>query len=151
MAEIARGALAPLFDRLASVDDAALPVVLESQQSLQDSIQRELAALFNTRSPLALSDYAAQAHSVLEYGIPDFTAVDAVNFEQLQQLGTALRTAVERYEPRLQDVTLEIEAARGQPAAAVVRLSALARLGMQLRPLEFELLLGSAGSQVKVA
>ena len=151
MAEIARGGIAPLLDRLASVDEAVRPVMLESQEGLQESIQRELGALFSTRSPLALSEYVAHAHTVLEYGIPDFSSVDAADLDQLARLGQALRTAVERYEPRLLDVKLGIEPAFGRPATAVVRLAAQARLGMQLRPMEFELLLGATGSQVKVA
>ena len=152
MSELVKGGLAPLFDRLASAPSAhARGAHLETMESLQDSIGRELRQLFNTRSPLSVADYAQGSGTVLEYGIPDFSALSAQNTADLQQLAAALRLAVQRYEPRLSDVSVHVSATPNRHEVALVRIGAQARAGMALRRVDFEMLLGTPGSLMKVA
>lgn len=141
----------PLFDRLASAPSAhARDAHLETMASLQDSIGRELRQLFNTRSPLSVADYAQGSGTVLEYGIPDFSALSAQNTADLQQLAAALRLAVQRYEPRLSDVSVQVSATPNRHEVALVRIGAQARAGLALRRVDFEMLLGTPDSLMKV-
>lgn len=144
-----RGAVAPLFDRLASEPSPFGDSGLEAMEAIQDSIGRELRRLFNTRSSLAPADYAHGAATVLEYGIPDFSAYDTQSAAELQQLSTALRLAVERYEPRLADVAIEVVASPQRHEFALVRISAQARLDTELCRVDFEMLLGTPDSLMK--
>lgn len=152
MSELVKGGVVPLFDRLASAPyEHVRSAHLETMESLQDSIGRELRQLFNTRSPLAVADYAQGSGTVLEYGIPDFSALSAQNTADLQQLSAALRLAVQRYEPRLSDVNVHVSATANRHDVALVRIGALARAGLAVRRVDFEMLLGTPDSLVKVA
>lgn len=142
----------PLFDRLASAQsELAYQAQPEPMEALQASIGRELRRLFNTRSPLSVSDYAQGGGTVLEYGIPDFSALSAQNTTDLKQLAAALRLSVQRYEPRLTEVTVQVSATTNRHEVALVRIGALARVGLALRRVDFEMLLGTPDSLVKVA
>ncbi|MGJ7535233.1 MULTISPECIES: type VI secretion system baseplate subunit TssE [Variovorax] len=153
MSELIKGGVAPLFDRLASApsEHARGAAHLETMESLQDSIGRELRRLFNTRSPLSASDYAQGSGTVLEYGIPDFSALSAQNAADLQQLAATLRQAVQRYEPRLTDVSVQVSATPNRHEVALVRIGAQARAGLALRHVDFEMLLGTPDSLMKIA
>jgi type VI secretion system protein ImpF len=150
VSELAKGGVVPLFDRLASAPSEISPSHLETMESLQDSIGRELRTLFNTRSPLAPADYAQGAATVLEYGVPDFSAFGTQSTSELQQLAAALRQAVERYEPRLTDVTVQVSPSPARHEIALVRIGAQARAGMALRRVDFEMMLGTPDSLMKV-
>ncbi|SEL22129.1 type VI secretion system protein ImpF [Variovorax sp. YR750] len=154
MSELVKGGVAPLFDRLASPqqsEHARGGAHLETMESVQDSIGRELRRLFNTRSPLSADEYAQGSGTVLEYGIPDFSSLSAQNAADLQQLAALLRTAVSRYEPRLTDVSVQVSAAANRHEVALVRIGAQARAGLALRRVDFEMLLGAPDSLMKVA
>lgn len=152
MSELVKGGVVPLFDRLASApSEHARAAHLETMESLQDSIGRELRRLFNTRSPLSAAEYAQGNGTVLEYGIPDFSALSAQNAADLQQLSATLRQAVQRYEPRLSDVTVQVSATPNRHEVALVRIGAQARAGLALRRVDFEMLLGTPDSLMKVA
>lgn len=150
MSELAKGGVIPLFDRLASGGLDAGPSQLETMESLQDSISRELRMLFNTRSPLPPAEYLDGAATVLEYGIPDLSAFDAQSTSELEALASSLRLAIERYEPRLTDVTVQVLPVSGRRDAAVVRIGAQARAGLALRRVDFEMTMGVSDSLMKV-
>lgn len=150
MSELVKGVAAPLFDRLAAEPPDSDGATLETIEALQGSIGRELHRLLNTRSSLALGDYAGGAATVLEYGVPDFSALSAQDALGLGRFQTALRLAVERYEPRLADVTVSVHPAQRRSDFARVVIGAQARVGVELQRVDFEMLLGESGSPVKV-
>lgn len=152
MSELAKGGVVPLFDRLSSAPaEHGTGAHLETMASLQESIGRELRRLFNTRSSLSPSDYAQGGTTVLEYGIPDLSALSTQNASDCQQVAAALREAVLRYEPRLSDVTVHVSATPNRQERALVRIGAQARAGLELRRVDFEMLLGAPDSLAKVA
>lgn len=152
MSELAKGGVVPLFDRLASVPSThGTGPHLATMEALQESIGRELRLLFNTRSPLSSTDYAQGSGTVLEYGIPDFSALSAQDTCDLAHMAATLRQAVQRYEPRLVDVTVHVSASPDRHELALVRIGAQARAGLQLRRVDFEMLLGTPDGLVKVA
>lgn len=150
MSELVKGVAAPLFDRLASDPPEQGGGKLESMEALQASIGRELHRLLNTRSCLGLGGYAQGDGSVLEYGVPDFSALSAQSAADMGHLQTALRLAVERYEPRLADVTVEVEASPRAHEIALIRIGAQARVGIEVRRVDFEMLLGAPDSFMRV-
>ncbi|MGJ7530158.1 type VI secretion system baseplate subunit TssE [Variovorax sp. GB1P17] len=151
MSELAKGGVAPLFDRLASAPSThGTGAHLATMESLQESIGRELRLLFNTRSPLSGADYAQGSGTVLEYGIPDFSALGTQSASDLEQVAAALRLAVQRYEPRLADVTVHVSASPDRHELALVRIGAQARADLQRRRIDFEMLLGTPDSLMKV-
>jgi len=149
MSELVKGVAAPLFDRLAS-DPPEHGGDLETMEAVQGSIGRELHRLLNTRSPLDLSDYAQGDASVLSYGVPDFSALSAQSAIDLGRLQSALRVAVERYEPRLANVSVQAVPAPQRSDCALVQIGADARVGIEVRRVDFEMLVGGPDSQMKV-
>lgn len=141
---------APLFDRLAADLAETDGGNLKTLDAVQGSISRELHRLFNTRSSLSLSDHAHGDATVLEYGVPDFSALSAQDALGMQRFQSALLLAVERYEPRLADVTVSVVPTRRRHDFAQVHISAKARVGVELRRVDFEMLLGEPGGLVKI-
>lgn len=151
MSELVKGVPAPLFDRLASDLPAGSGGHLETMEAVQASIGQELRRLLNTRSSLGLSGYASLGDgSVLEYGVPDFSSLSAQSADDMTHLQSALRIAIERYEPRLANVTVELTPAPRRSDLAFVRIGAEAKVGIELRRVDFEMLLGAPDSLMKV-
>ena len=95
MSELVRGSSVPLFDRLASSEDpVAAGAFLLTPEQLQASIGKELSRLFNTRSRLAPSEYAASVGTVIDYGIPDFSALSPRHADDRELLQMALKQAI---------------------------------------------------------
>lgn len=71
-------------------------------EEIADSIRRHLSAIFNTRHGSAIiAD---------DIGMPDFTNLaGAFNSETYAELERHLKTVVEKYEPRLAEVTVKSE------------------------------------------
>ena len=150
MSELIYSMAAPLFDRLADHAAETGSGNLRTLDAVQGSIARELHRLFNTRSSLDLSDYAHGDSTVLEYGIPDFSALSAQDALGMKRFQSALLLAVERYEPRLSDVAVSVVPTRHRYDFAQVHISAQARVGVELQRVDFEMLLGEPGGLVKI-
>lgn len=130
----------PLFERLASEMLDHDNGMLETTQSLQRSIGQELHRLFNTRSPLGLTAYVAGGGTVLDYGVPDFSSLSAQSTPDLERLQTALAVAIARYEPRLLNASVEVNASHERKGLALVHIAADAQLGQEMHRIEFEML-----------
>lgn len=152
VSELVKGGVAPLFDRLVqATSDRFGGPQLETMDSIRDSSGRELSQLFSTRSSLSVADYAQGSGTVLEYGIPDFSAHSVQNAADLQQLAVLLRLAVQRYEPRLLGVSVQVSAAPNLHEVALVCIGAQVQAGVMLQRVDFEMLLGAPDSLMKVA
>lgn len=104
------GTVAPLFDRLRATKSAAEPQPLAtlSRRELHESIRRELSGLLNVRSPLAADRYCNQPLTVLDYGIPDLTALSPRNSDDAKRLSRFVARAIAAFEPRLQAVEVMV-------------------------------------------
>lgn len=128
-----KGVVAPLFDRLCdyepNVSTEPVPFVTYTKKQLIESIQFEVENLLNTRCTMALSDYADVEPSILTYGIPDLFGLpdgsyaDASSKEGKDRLAKLLANSIRIFEPRLRNVSLDIELMdpKTQSAHAVVR------------------------------
>ena len=115
-------------------------------ESLEGSIARELHRLFNTRSPLGLSDYLQAEGTVLEYGVPDFSFLSGQSATDLATLQKVLSLAISRYERRLIAPLVQVSPTQEKKNMARVLVTASARLGVEVRRIEFQMLHDTAGS-----
>ena len=120
--------------------------MLETMESLEDSISRELHRLFNTRSHLQLAGYLQCEGTVLDYGVPDFSFLGGQSITDLENLQAVLTLAIRRYEPRLLDAVVQVIPSKEQRGMLRLQVSASARLGTEIRRIEFEMLHESASS-----
>ena len=143
MAELVRGSSVPLFDRLAlSGDSVASGAFLLTPEQLHASIGKELSRLFNTRSRLAPSEYAGSTGTVIDYGIPDFSALSPRHPDDRELLQSALKQAIVFYEPRMSNISVKVEAVPQRGDRALVTVSGDVTIGLKPQRVSFALGLG---------
>lgn len=84
------------------------PLRTLNREALRAAIRRDLGWLLNTRTSLPTEDFDERELTVLEYGIPDFGGFSPENEVALKQMARRLSRAITAYEPRLQDVHVEM-------------------------------------------
>lgn len=129
----------PLFERLAESGEA---LGTFDSHALAASVARELSHLLNTRRP------AKARVGILEYGIPDWTALQARNESDRRHLAREIRRAISRFEPRLNLSEVEVEADPQQPQRLRIRLLGTLREDRGNTPLLFDLI--PAGGTLEV-
>jgi len=98
-----------VLDRLMAPDEAALRSGTGSNlQRLRESVRRDLEDLLNTRVrcrswPEGLDQLD---HSLVNYGLPDFTGLKLGAPSEQETFRRILQTAIETFEPRLENVTV---------------------------------------------
>ncbi|MCP1118043.1 type VI secretion system baseplate subunit TssE [Robbsia andropogonis] len=114
----------PLFDRLALPAHAATrPHVADT--FLKQSILHELQRLLSSRSRLPFDVFVSEAADLLDYGIPDSSAMTMASIHDRAMLAKAIRHAISVFEPRLHDVTVEITPTPERGADARVRIEGM--------------------------
>jgi type VI secretion system protein ImpF len=75
-------------------------------EQMMDAVRRDLEDLLNTRqSHVGLSrDFVETHHSIVGYGLPDLTSLNAITQQQREEIGRLIEDVVMRFEPRLRDV-----------------------------------------------
>lgn len=140
MSELVRGSSVPLFDRLAAQEAAGRDASwLLLPEQLQASIARELSRLFNTRSRLPPSEYHQNSGTVIDYGVPDFSALYARRGDDVAVLESALARAVTLFEPRLSNVTVKVQGMVQRADAAAVTVGGDVMIGLKAQRVSFEL------------
>lgn len=128
-------AIAPLFERLCSdVDELMLDA-----NGLQASIGREVGRVLNTRSRLSFDEFSDSTGGVIDYGMPDHSALSPQSDEDMRRLQQAVLQALARYEPRLIHTRVTVSDWPGKPARARITIDASVRLGLEMRRVQFEL------------
>src|SRR5262245_26583097 len=71
-----------------------------------EAVQRDLEDLLNTRQSHAglPEEYGEVLRSIIGYGLPDLTSLNALTPQQREEIGRVLEIVVAKYEPRLRDV-----------------------------------------------
>ncbi len=145
MSELVRGSSVPLFDRLALNDEQmGEGAFLLLPEHLEASIGRELSRLFNTRTRLAPSQYGQSTGTVIDYGIPDFSALSPRRGDDLELMQNALLQAIRHFEPRLSNVTVSVGAVPGRGHSAQVRVGGDMVIGLKQQRVGFALELDDA-------
>ena len=109
MSRLKTGGYAPLFDRLAQLDDKKGEVAhwLDVKQ-LERSVFKELIRITQTRSRLTSSQFLnKKTLTVLDYGLPDFYGKSVQNSENRSEIHQILTKAFLFFEPRLKNINIE--------------------------------------------
>lgn len=140
-----------LFDRLADDDGSAAAPALAptarqraSAQALdacRQSIMRDLVALLNTRCAMpadALQQYPAVAGSVVNYGLIDFAGMCMTSDTDQHKICSAVRQAIERHEPRLHRVSVDLRPKKGSINRVEFVITAALKGGLHDGALSFD-------------
>ena len=109
MSRLKTGGYAPLFDRLAQVEDNKREVAhwLDVKQ-LQRSVFKELIRITQTRSRLTVSEFLSKKNlTVLDYGLPDFYGKSVQNSDNRNEIHQILIKAFLFFEPRLKNINID--------------------------------------------
>ena len=88
MSRLKTGGYAPLFDRLAQVEDSKreVPHWLDTKQ-LERSVFKELITIVQTRSRLTFPEFLNKNQlTVLDYGLPDFYGRSVQNSDNRNEI-----------------------------------------------------------------
>lgn len=115
-----RGFTCGLFDRLDENSEPATGNRRDARARAVEeairSVTRDLQALLNTRCGLTAGSFTphpAVAGSILNYGLIDFAGMCMNSNTDQQQICKAVQLAIQRHEPRLHDVIVSLQDARG--------------------------------------
>ncbi len=144
MSRLIPGGSIPLFDKLEQrdgdlIDDADRVLSIEGVEA---SVVRELQRLMNSRSPVPLSVFADTPLTVLDYGIPDYSAHSAQNEADRLRLASAIRHAITCFEPRLTDVDVMLAGSASGKTIALFQLRGNLRIAQNVRRINFTLATG---------
>ena len=140
MSELVRGSSVPLFDRLSSHESPGnAGAFLLAPDQLEASLARELSRLFNTRCRLMPSQYKESTGTVIDYGIPDFSAMSPRRGEDRELLEAALAHAVGFFEPRMSKVVVKVSAIPERGDAATATVSGDVMIGLKPQRMSFSL------------
>jgi type VI secretion system protein ImpF len=73
---------------------------------MMDVVRRDLEDLLNTRQShqQVPEDFVEVRRSIIGYGLPDLTSLNALTPQQREEIGRVLEKVVTHFEPRLRDV-----------------------------------------------
>jgi type VI secretion system protein ImpF len=99
-----------ILDRLMEVEEWP-STRSQSTRFFRDSLKRDLEWLLNTRQPpdMQIGSYPGAKASVINFGLPDISALGLSNTSDHRTLRIAIETCLRNYEPRLMDVRVTIE------------------------------------------
>jgi len=98
-----------ILDRLIDPESAGTAIMTGySAEKMFRAVLRDLEDLLNTRRtagtlPAYLDEVAT---SIVAYGLPDISSAEAGSTSARQSIAGAVRAVIERYEPRLQEVSV---------------------------------------------
>ena len=78
------------------------------REGLMRSIRLELHRLLNTRSYYSADANGRRERTVIDYGLPDYSALYTRNPEDHKRLAALVQSTVEAYEPRIRNVRIEV-------------------------------------------
>lgn len=99
-----------ILDRLTAVEE--WPTTRsQSVRFFREAVKRDLEWLMNTRQPPMpeLSAYPAARASVINYGLPDITALGLSSAADHRQLRLAIEACLRNFEPRLSNIRVSVE------------------------------------------
>lgn len=140
------GVRPPLFERFggAEAGPAFLPWHAARRDgmelalsSLERSIGAELGRLLNTRCAASAAQLAGRERSVLDYGLPDYSAFYTGSVEDQRRLRALVQSTVEAFEPRLRELEVEVALPGNSRQALDVTIRARVMLEGTLEPVSF--------------
>jgi type VI secretion system lysozyme-like protein len=138
---VIEGARASLVDRLIDRDprssQEARPLRILDRRAMKESVRRDLGWLLNTRSPIAPRQLEGQDRTVVNYGIPDFSALSPQNDDDHRRVALDITRTINAYEPRLTRVRVVVDEYRDDERSLRVRVDAILAVGDIEEPVSF--------------
>jgi type VI secretion system lysozyme-like protein len=146
-----------LFERLVDADSAnparpkisSPPPVLD-YFALRESVRTELNRLLNTRAPLDPAIRSRVPNTVLNYGLPDFSALEASSQGDRIKLADLIAKKISVFEPRLTRVRVVLEKNPERPTSLIGIVRAHLGFGKIQEPVSFPLMLDGKSSSAEV-
>lgn len=104
-------------------------------QQVIEAVRRDLEELLNTRqTSVGIPEIYEEVHdSIVAYGLPDMTAINAATPGERANIGRIIEEMVSKYEPRLKDVRASLIESALRPDR-LVRFEIHARLDVEPSP-----------------
>ncbi len=143
-----RGVNVPYLNRLL-LDEAYVDVIYRlrkaqpaySVRQLKDDVARDLAALLNSRQELQQGvpeEFKQLRGSLLEFGVPDFTAYSLSSNEDRKRIRREVEQAIAQAEPRLKSVRVSLETEEKYSQVLRFRIECLLRVESFTEPVTFD-------------
>lgn len=138
MSKLVFACASPFFDRLLGASDSNQVEIKLDSVGLKKSLTREMGQLFSTKSRLTVSEYLTHELTVLDYGLPDFTALSPGSENDIALLAEVLTKCLEQYEPRLSMVLVTVKPNAANKTAADATVMAAVTIGRQALRVDFD-------------
>ena len=141
------GRRALLFDRL-DPEEAPVsgePYRVDEWDALLQSVSREIQDLLNTRLAPGRWEAISEPQTVIDYGLPDFSALSAGGATDRQVLAQVIAKKIAAFEPRLSEVRLELQPDPGDQTAMTGTIEARLTLEGLTQPVSFPLAISTEG------
>lgn len=150
MSDLSRSSPVPFFERLCAQEGGFGDAASFDAAGLQASIARELAQLFNTRCNSTIDEFMNCLGTVLDYGVPDFSALSSRSPSDLLRLSQAVKHSIDMFEPRMAHAEVTASMDPVHNGRAQLQIAGAVRLGLVLRRVDFTMPLslsdGASGS-----
>lgn len=106
-----RGLMPSLLDRLTDPESAGTAILTGySVDDMYSAVLRDLEDLLNTvhTARNVAPELNEVRDSIVAYGLPDLASVEASGADQRAAIGRTIRKAIERFEPRLRAVRVNL-------------------------------------------
>jgi type VI secretion system protein ImpF len=143
-ADILPSLLDRLLDDEPDVQHESLSAHFQTLRQLKYAVTRDLEALLNTRQETLEElpdEFAELRHSLLVYGLPDFTALSLIDRRDRNRICRALERTITMFEPRLERVRVTLETTHEHDQVLHFRIDALLCLEPAPEPVTFDAML----------
>jgi type VI secretion system protein ImpF len=145
-----------ILDRLIDLDPRTSAEAPKSRvgslDELKQSVRRDLESLLNARRPVfgIEEDLEEANRSVAVFGLPDFTALGAKNPAEQERISREIENAIEVFEPRFFDVSVNLEPVSNVDKQLVFRIEASLDVEPTPEPIIFDTVLQFGSGQFAV-
>src|ERR1051325_664420 len=115
-----------------------------SVRQMKEHVARDLSVLLNARRELLTEmpeEYKELKGTILEYGLPDFTAFSLVNVSDQKRIRRGVELAIAAFEPRLKSVHVSLDLPKQYDQILRFRIDALLRVDPTPEPVTFDAML----------
>ena len=120
------------------------------RSGIRESVVRDLSRLLNTRAPLFGPVPERASKTVLNYGIPDFSALSPSSEADTAMLSALMAERISRFEPRLSDVRIAFLKNPQSHNSLIGVIYANLIVGTVREPVSFPLLFDAGADVVEV-
>lgn len=141
------------MDREPELSHESVQYRLVSLRQMMPNVIRDLENLLNTRcSPVAiLPGYAHLPESLICYGLADFSNQNPASALIQQRLCSEIEKKIARFEPRLKNVTVNVEPRDSRDKRVVFRISGLLKIEPLAEPVLFDTFFDSNRGQYVIS